>query len=56
MHGLFTREISQKDCLQLFCVISNMIVIKNIIEANNKLNHVSEELKALKSLLNKQQS
>lgn len=47
MHGLFSREISQKDCLQLFCVISNMIVIKSIIDANEMMNKTMEELKQL---------
>lgn len=47
MHGLFTREISQKDCLQLFCVISNMVVIKSIIDANERMNKIMEEIKQL---------
>ena len=47
MHGLFSREISQKDCLQLFCVISNMVVIKSIIDANEMMNKTIEELKQL---------
>ena len=47
MHGLFSREISQKDCLQLFCVISNMIVIKSIIDANEMMNKTMKELKEL---------
>ena len=47
IHGLFSREISQKDCLQLFCVISNMIVIKSIIDANEMMNNTMEELKQL---------
>lgn len=44
MHGLFSREVSQKDCLQLFCVISNMVVIKSIINANEMMNKTIEEL------------
>ena len=48
MHGLFSREISQKDCLQLFCVISNMVVIKNIIDANDNMNKIEEEIAKLK--------
>lgn len=51
MHGLFSREISQKDCLQLFCVISNMVVIKNIIDANDRMNEIEKELVKLKSSL-----
>lgn len=45
MHGLFSREVSQKDCLQLFCVISNMVVIKSIIDANETMNQTIQELK-----------
>ena len=52
MHGLFSREISQKDCLQLFCVISNMVVIKSIIDANEMLNKTIEELKQLQQETN----
>ena len=52
MHGLFSREISQKDCLQLFCVISNMVVIKSIIDANEMLNNTIEELKQLQQETN----
>lgn len=47
MHGIFMREISQKDCLQLFCVLSNMVVIKNIIDASDRMNSIEEELKTL---------
>lgn len=47
MHGLFTREISKKDCLQLFCVISNMLTIKNILDANEMYNKTGEEIKKL---------
>ena len=52
MHGLFSREISQKDCLQLFCVISNMVVIKSIIDANEMMNKTIEELKQLQQEIN----
>ena len=48
MHGLFSREISQKDCLQLFCVISNMKVIKNIIDANERMNEIEKEISKIK--------
>ena len=48
MHGLFSREISQKDCLQLFCVISNMVVIKNIIDADDKMHEIEKELAEVK--------
>lgn len=52
MHGLFSREISQKDCLQLFCVISNMVVIKSIIDDNEMMNKTIEELKQLQQEIN----
>lgn len=50
MHGIFSREINQKDCLQLFCVISNMVVIKNIIDANDSMNKIEEEITKLKEI------
>lgn len=48
MHGLFTREIDKKDCLQLFCVISNLRVIKDIINLNDNLTETLKELEMLK--------
>ena len=53
MHGLFSREISQKDCLQLFCVISNMKVIKNMIDANERMNEIEKELAKLQESIAK---
>lgn len=53
MHGLFSREISQKDCLQLFCVISNMVVIKNMIDANERMNEIEKELAKLQESIAK---
>lgn len=50
MHGIFSREVSKKDCLQLFCCVSNMIVIKHIIDANEQLNEISKELEKMKDL------
>lgn len=47
MHGVFSREVSQKDCLQLFCVISNMVVIKSMIDASDNMYKIEEELKSL---------
>lgn len=47
MHGVFSREISKKDCLQLFCVISNMVVIKSIIDVNDRMSKIAEELNQL---------
>ena len=52
MHGLFSREVSQKDCLQLFCVISNMVVIKSIIDANDMMNKTIKELQQLQQEIN----
>lgn len=48
MHGLFTREISQKDCLQLFCTLSNMVTIKTILNANDMMTQIEKELEQLK--------
>lgn len=50
MHGLFTREINQKDCLQIFCVLSNMITIKTILNANDMIDQLSKELDKLEQM------
>ena len=50
MHGLFSREISQKDCLQLFCTLSNMVVIKTILDANDMMNKTAAELNKLNQI------
>ena len=47
MHGLFSREISKKDCLQLFCTLSNMVVIKTILDANDMMNKTAADLNEL---------
>ena len=52
MHGLFSREISQKDCLQLFCVISNMVVIKSIIDTSEMMDKTLEEWKQVQQETN----
>ncbi len=49
MHGVFSREISRKDCLQLFCTISCMNLIKNLLDANDAIESISEELEKLSS-------
>ena len=40
-------QLGQKDCLQLFCVISNMVVIKSIIDANEMMDKTIAEIKQL---------
>ena len=50
MHGLFSREISQKDCLQLFCTLSNMVVIKTILDANDMMNKTAADLNELNQI------
>jgi hypothetical protein len=47
MHGLFMRNVNPKDCLQLFCVISNMVVIKNIIEANELIINTGKQIASI---------
>lgn len=47
MHGLFTRRVNKKDCLQLFCVISNLVVINHILDHNEMFNNTSKEIKEL---------
>ena len=47
VHGIFSREIDEKDCLQLFCVITNLVFIKQLIEANKTMVAAVEELERL---------
>ena len=49
MHGIFSREVSQKDCLQLFCVISNMVILKTMINANDEMNRLKIEIDKLEN-------
>ena len=44
MHGLFLREVSKKDCLQLFCVISNMLRIRTIIYTNEMIKNIKKQI------------
>ena len=53
MHGLFSREISQKDCLQLLCVVSNMVVIKKMSDANERMNEIEKEVAKLQESIAK---
>ena len=48
MHGIFTREISRKDCLQLFCVISNMSILQSMVDASDYLKELDAQLAQLK--------
>lgn len=47
VHGIFSREIDKKDCLQLFCVITNLVFIKQLIEANKMMDDAKENLERL---------
>lgn len=47
MHGLFTRIISKKDCLQLFCAISNLVVIQHILDHNEMYKNLSIEIEKM---------
>ena len=49
VHGIFSREIDKKDCLQLFCVITNLVFIKQLIEANKMMDDAEEKLKQLRA-------
>ena len=51
MHGLFTRVVSKKDCLQLFCTISNLVVIHHILDCNEIFNATQKEIEELKEQL-----
>ena len=49
VHGIFSREIDKKDCLQLFCVITNLVFIKQLIEANKLMADAEEKLNQLQA-------
>lgn len=43
-HGIFTREINKKDCLQLFCVVMALKSLSDIIETDNRRKNILNEL------------
>lgn len=43
-HGIFTREIDKKDCLQLFCVVMALKSLSDIIETDNRRKNILNEL------------
>lgn len=46
-HGIFTREIDKKDCLQLFCVVMALKSISDIIETDYRRKNILNELRDL---------
>jgi hypothetical protein len=44
-HGIFTREISKKDCLRLFSIVMVLKGLNDIIEADNRRKSIVKELK-----------
>lgn len=46
-HGIFTREIDKKDCLQLFCIVMALKNLSNIIETDNRRKNILNELRDL---------
>ena len=47
LHGIFSREVDKRDCLQLFCVMSNLVFIKQLINADKIMRDAVEELERL---------
>jgi len=52
-HGIFTREISKKDCLQLFSIVMVLKGLNDIIEADSRRKLIVEELKKIELSLQK---
>ena len=46
-HGIFTREISKKDCLQLFCVVMALVGLSSIIETDKRRKMVLNEMREI---------
>ncbi len=46
-HGIFTREIDKKDCLQLFCIVMALKSLSDIIETDNRRKNILNELREL---------
>lgn len=46
-HGIFTREIDKKDCLQLFCIVMALKSLSDIIETDYRRKKILNELKDL---------
>lgn len=44
-HGIFTREIDKKDCLQLFCIVMALKSLSDIIETDNRRKRILIEMK-----------
>lgn len=51
-HGIFTREIDKKDCLQLFCIVMALKSLSDIIETDNRRKKILNELKDLANKIN----
>lgn len=43
-HGIFTREVNKKDCLQLFCVVMALKSLSDIIDTDNRRKNILNEL------------
>lgn len=46
-HGIFTREIDKKDCLQLFCIVMALESLSDIIETDNRRKQILNEIKEI---------
>ncbi len=51
-HGIFTREIDKKDCLQLFCIVMALKSLSDILEMDNRRKNILNELRDLTYKLN----
>ncbi|MDY0278670.1 MAG: hypothetical protein RBQ97_11370 [Acholeplasma sp.] len=46
-HGMFTREIDKKDCLQLFCIVMALKSLSDIIETDKRRKEILIEMKEI---------
>jgi hypothetical protein len=52
-HGIFTREIDKKDCLQLFCIVMALKSLSDIIETDNRRKQILNEIKEIAKKIKK---
>ncbi|MBI9008656.1 MAG: hypothetical protein JEZ05_01380 [Tenericutes bacterium] len=50
-HGIFTREINKKDCLQLFCIVMALKSLSDIIETDNRRKQILNEIKEIAKII-----
>ena len=51
-HGIFTREVDKKDCLQLFCVVMALKGLSDIIETDKRRKEILNKIREIANKIN----